>query len=104
MLTVINQDYIKIEEYFTKYVNIDILKNKNKLLVIADYENKSKYNSSNIKFKYRYKEPIYTVPHNYIFSDACNDGNVLDFLYKISFIFKPAKFATQIFHAYINNI
>lgn len=82
VLTVINQDYIKIEEYFTKYVNIDILKNKNKLLVIADYENKSKYNSSNIKFKYRYKEPIYTVPHNYIFSDACNDGNVLDFLYK----------------------
>ncbi len=82
VVTVINQDYIKIEEYFTKYANLELLKNKNKLLVIGNYENKSKYNTSNIKFKYRYKDSIYAVPHNYSFSDACNDGNVLDFLYR----------------------
>lgn len=82
VVTVINQEYIKIEEYFTKHINTEILKNKTKLLVIGDYESKSRYNTSNLKFKYRYKEPIYAVPHNYMFSDACNEGNVLDFLYK----------------------
>ncbi|MDO4282029.1 MAG: hypothetical protein Q4D02_00145 [Clostridia bacterium] len=82
VITVVNQDYIKIDEYFEKYINIDILKNKTKLLVIGDYESKSKYNTSNLKFKYRYKDTIFAVPHNYIFADACNDGNVLDFLYK----------------------
>ncbi len=82
LVIVINQDYVKIDRYFSKYVNEDILKNKNKILVIGDYESKSKYNVQNIKFKYRYKEPIYTIPHNYIFTDACSDGNVLDYLYK----------------------
>ena len=28
------------------------------------------------------KDDILTIPHNYIFKDACNDGAVIDFFYK----------------------
>ena len=36
----------------------------------------------NIKNKYRIKDPIFALPHNYLFADACNMGMVIDFLYK----------------------
>lgn len=82
VVTVLDQDGIKIKEYFEKLKDMEILKNKAKLVVLGDYEAKSKYNISNIRFKYHLKEPIYTVPHNYMFTDACNEGNVLDYLYR----------------------
>lgn len=82
VVIVLNQDSIKIDDYFKEVQNMDILKNKTKLVVIGDYEDKSKYNLSNIKFKYHLKDPLYAVPHNYQFVDACNEGNVLDYLYR----------------------
>ena len=35
-----------------------------------------------LKLKYKIPDPCLVLPHNYLFTDACNDGNVLDFLYK----------------------
>lgn len=78
----INQDVVKLDEFFTNIDNIEELKDKQKIIVISDYKAKSKFNVSNIKIKYKIKEPIYVVPHNYIYSDACNSGNVVDFFYK----------------------
>lgn len=79
---VVNQDVIKFDEFFAKIESMEELKNKPKIYIIADYENRSKFNVLNIKTKYRVKDPIFVVPHNYLFTDACNSGNVVDFFYR----------------------
>ena len=58
------------------------LKDKNKILVVSDYEPKSRFNLSNIRIKYKIKDQLYAVPHNYLFADACNMGNVVDYFYR----------------------
>lgn len=82
VVCVVNQDVVKLDEFFDIIANQEELKNKNKIFVIGDYEAKSKYNVANIRSRYRIKDPIFTIPHNYLFMDACNDGNVIDFLYR----------------------
>lgn len=82
VVCVVNQDIVKLDEFFSKINSNSILKDKQKIYVIGDYEAKSKYNTTNIRLKYGIKEPIYTLPHNYVFSDACNSGAVIDFLYR----------------------
>ena len=78
----INQEGVFLEEAIKKYLENDIIKNKPKMLLMCDYEPKSKYNIQNIRRKYSIKEPVRCVPHNYVFTDACNDGLVVDFFYK----------------------
>ncbi len=82
VVCVLNQDEVKIGNFFEKVNGLEELKDKTKIILVADYENNSRYNLTNIKTKYRLKEPIYAVPHNYLFSDACNNGNVIDFFYR----------------------
>ena len=78
----INQDIVRLDDFFEELEKNELIKNKNKIIVIGDYENKSKCNIFNIKGRYKTKYPIFAVPHNYNFADACNDGAVVDFFYK----------------------
>lgn len=82
----VNQDEVKLDEFFDKITSLEELKEKNVIFVISDYENKSRYNLTNIRNKYKNKyqiqEPLYALPHNYFFSDACNAGAVVDFFYR----------------------
>jgi len=82
VICTVNQDVVSLDEFFEELENNEYIKDKNKLVVIGDYETKSKYNLFNLKGRYRVKYPILCVPHNYIFIDACNDGTVIDFFYK----------------------
>ena len=82
VICTINQEAVFLEEAIEKYLNNDVLKNKHKMLLMCDYEPRSKYNIPNLRRKYGIKEPIYALPHNYLFADACNDGSVIDFFYK----------------------
>lgn len=82
VVCVVNQDEVKLNNFFEKINNMEELKDKTKLYLIADYEPRSRYNVLNIKNKYRIKDPIYPIPHNYLFADACNTGNVIDFFYR----------------------
>lgn len=82
IICTINQEEVSLVETIDKYLNNDIIKNKPKMLLMCNYEPKSKYNIQNIRRKYGIKENILCVPHNYIFTDACNDGTVIDFFYK----------------------
>ncbi len=82
VVCVVNQDVVKLDEFFEKVENDEILKGKNKIFVVGNYEDKSKYNIYNIKNRFRVKEPIYQIPTNYLFSDACNDGDIVNFIYK----------------------
>ena len=82
LVCTINQDIVKLDDFFEELDKNEIIKDKNKIIVIGDYENKSKCNVFNIKGRYKTKYPMFVVPHNYIFTDACNDGAVIDFFYK----------------------
>jgi len=82
LVCTVAQDIVMLDEFFEELDKIDLIKNKNKIIVIGDYENKSKCNVFNIKGRYKTKYPIFAVPHNYVFMDACNDGAVVDFFYK----------------------
>lgn len=78
----LSQEEVFLEEAIKKYLENDIIKKKPKMLLMCNYEPKSKYNIQNIRRKYALKDPIFTLPHNYVYTDACNDGAVIDFFYK----------------------
>lgn len=82
VIVTLNQEQVFLEEAIEKYLSCDIIKDKPKMLLMCDYEARSKYNVPNIKRKFSMKDDILTIPHNYIFKDACNDGTVIDFFYK----------------------
>lgn len=82
VVCVVNQDSTKLETFFSDIENNESLKGKSIIYIIANYEDKSKYNLRNIRSKYGVKEPLYAIPHNYAFADACNDGMVVDFFYR----------------------
>jgi hypothetical protein len=82
VVCVVNQDAVKLSDFFHTISTNEVLKDKSKIIVVADYEADSKYNTFNIKLKYKVKDPLYVIPHNYMFSDACNSGTVIDYLYK----------------------
>lgn len=81
IVCVLNQDIVKLSNFFSKIDQDETLKDKQKIYVIADYDDKAKYNAYNIASRFKLKEPLYTVPHNAFFASACNDGNLTDFLY-----------------------
>ncbi len=78
----VNQETVGLDDFFTNLAMNEKIKNKKKIILICDYEAKSKYNIYNIRSKYKVKDPILGLPHNYIYSDSCNDGAVIDFFYK----------------------
>lgn len=82
VVCVVNQDSVKLENFFERINSIPEIKDKQKIIVIGDYDSKSKYNVKNIRTRYRVSDPIFTIPHNYVFADACNEGAVVDFFYK----------------------
>jgi len=82
LVCTINQDMANLDDFFEEIEKNELIKNKNKIIVIGDYENKSKCNMFNLKGRYRTKYPIFAVPHNYVFMDACNDGDAISFFYK----------------------
>lgn len=82
IICTINQEEVFLDEAMNLYLENDIIKNKPKMLLMCNYEPKSKYNIQNIRRKYGIKENIMAIPHNYVYTDACNDGTVIDFFYK----------------------
>jgi hypothetical protein len=82
IVCVVNQDSVKFKDFFENVQKNELIKNKSIIYVIGNYEGKSKYNLRNIRSKYEIKDPIFAIPHNYAFADACNDGEIIDFFYK----------------------
>jgi hypothetical protein len=75
----LNQNLSLLERFFSKEDWPDELNDKKFLLVLGQYDPDSKYTAANIARRFRYKDPIYTVPYCSGFRDACNDRNVVDF-------------------------
>jgi len=82
LICTVSQDIVSLDEMFEEIEKNELIKDKNKIILIGDYENKSKCNIFNLKGRYKTKYPVLSVPHNYVFMDACNDGLAVDFFYK----------------------
>ncbi len=81
IIVTVSQNIIDIDEFFSRYDEIQILKEKKHIIVIGDYVAASKYTAFNLKNKYKLKVPVFTVPNCVQFKDAVNDGNTMNFLY-----------------------
>lgn len=82
VICTINQEAIFLDEAIKAYQDNEYIKDKPRMLLMCNYDPRSKYNIQNVRRKYALKEPIYSIPANYMFADACNDGTVVDFIYK----------------------
>ncbi len=82
IVIVVSQEISKLATVLKRVEDIEEIKDKPKLFVIGDCEPASRYNAFNVKIKYKLADQIFYIPHNYMFADACNDGNVLDFIYR----------------------
>ncbi|MBL0385847.1 chromosome partitioning protein ParA [Tumebacillus sp. ITR2] len=75
----LNQNINLLERFFSKEDWPEILNEKPFIVVLGSYDPQSKYSAQNIARRFRYKDPIYTVPYCTDFLDALNDRKVLDF-------------------------
>lgn len=82
VICTLDQEIVNLEESIELYNSSEILKNKKKIILMCNYESKSKYNIPNIRRKYGIKDIIMSIPSNYLFADACNDGKIIDFFYR----------------------
>ncbi len=71
-----------LKKIFKDIDELKILQEKPIVPVIGKYDRFSKYTNKNIARTFGYKKPIYTIPYNTQFFDACNDGTALEFFYK----------------------
>lgn len=82
VVVTLDQELVNFDECMDLYASSELIKDKNKLILICNYEEKSKYNIPNLKRRYGIRDTIMSIPTNYVFADACNDGRVIDFFYK----------------------
>ncbi len=82
VVCVVPQEVEKLSRVLKKMRDIDEIKDKKVIYVLGNYEQDSKFSISYVKMNYKLPEPLYVLPHNYLFTDACNDGNVFDFFYR----------------------
>lgn len=81
VICTINQEAMFLDDSLKAYMENNYIKDKKRMLLVCNYDPRSKYNIPNIRRKYGIKDPMYCIPSNYMFTDACNDGNVIDFIY-----------------------
>lgn len=75
----LNQNIHVLERFFSKVDWLDVLDEKPYVIVLSQYDSKSRYTVKNIQRKFKCKTPILTIPYNTAFRDACNDRNVIEF-------------------------
>lgn len=68
-----------LRKLFKDVEDLKIFKEKPIISVIGRYDRFSKYNAKNIARTFNYKKPIYCIPYNTQFFDACNEGKALNF-------------------------
>lgn len=74
----LNQNTSVLNSYFIEKNYPKILDEKEHLIVLGNYNKRSKYTEKNIKRKYGIRN-VYTVPHCPSLMDAINDSSVLEF-------------------------
>ena len=68
-----------IKEFLQKRREYDIINKEKILYLIGKYDKYSKYNVKNIERTERIYD-VYGIPYNTLFFEACNEGNLADFM------------------------
>lgn len=68
-----------IEEFIKQRKQYNILSKDNILFLLGKYDKYSKYNAKNLERRERIID-IYGIPYNTLFFEACNEGNLADFI------------------------
>ncbi|MBQ9267766.1 MAG: hypothetical protein IJ217_05800 [Clostridia bacterium] len=74
-----SQKMQSLKKIFKDVDTLKILQEKTVVAAIGKYDRFSKYTNKNIARNFNYKKPIYTIPYNTQFFDACNEGTALNF-------------------------
>lgn len=75
----LSQNRQMLKKIFKSMDTVKILQEKTIIPVIGRYDRFSMYSTKNISRSFNYKKPIYTIPYNTQFFDACNEGRALNF-------------------------
>ncbi|OAB41251.1 hypothetical protein [Paenibacillus antarcticus] len=78
----LNQNQSVLEQFFNGCECNGLLKDKEYVIVLGQYDRNSKYNIGHIKRTFKCDNPMYTIPHNTGYMDAINDRSVLEFFLK----------------------
>ncbi|MFB5268091.1 hypothetical protein ACE41H_15090 [Paenibacillus enshidis] len=78
-LVVVNliQDLNSLERYASQEQWPSALQEKNKMILLGQYDPHSKYNATNIRRKFGIKDPLFAIPYCSEYRDAFNDKDVL---------------------------
>ena len=68
-----------IEEFIEQRNKYDALKKDNVIYLLGKYDKYSKYNAKNLQRSKKIQD-IYGIPYNTLFFEACNEGNLADFI------------------------
>ena len=82
VVCIVNQDTVKLASFFEEVEKNELIKDKPKIYVLADSEERSKFNARNVRRKYGVADPLLVIPHNLYFAEACNQGEIIDYFYK----------------------
>lgn len=75
----LNQNAVLLDRLQGSQDFVELLKGKNCVFVLGQYDNHSKYTARNIARRYRFVQELYTIPYCVDFMDACNDHSVMEF-------------------------
>lgn len=68
-----------LQNFLEQRKKYDVLKKENIIFMIGKYDNYSKYNVKNLQRLEKIQD-IYGIPYNTLFFEACNEGNLADFI------------------------
>ncbi|AGA60028.1 CobQ/CobB/MinD/ParA nucleotide binding domain-containing protein (plasmid) [Thermobacillus composti KWC4] len=75
----LNQNMTILERYFEHKEFDELLQDKPRIVVLGQYDRKSRSTYANISRRFKYKDSIYTVPRCTDFMDAHNYSSVIEF-------------------------
>ena len=68
-----------IKKFLSQRNKYEFLKNDNIIYLLGKYDKYSKYNAKNLQRSEKIHD-VYVIPYNTLFFEACNEGNLADFI------------------------
>ena len=79
----LNQRLNCINEFAKLRTKSNFYKQNRMMLMVGEYDGKSKYTAKNISRYLKEKKIISVIPHNSLFAEACSEAKIVDFFLKL---------------------
>lgn len=91
LIVVLRQDRVMLDNFFENIIPNYLEATIPFTVVMCNYDHRSKWNLANVKRKYKRNIPMLAIPHCTAFMDAWNEGDIISFFRKQSFLLKKNK-------------